>query len=153
MVRMMRCAAVLVLCVGCSQTPAGAAAHAGIDTLHTRLVQAYRIRDPELYGMLFTDTAVFEWPAFNTVRGRTDIAAMVRGGWATLSDMDLKLDIASRRLSANHATEFGAFQQSYRDAKGVRHIEYGRYVTMLARERDGTWRIDRFFGFADSTRP
>src|SRR5687767_9688944 len=123
MVRTIRCAAGLLLCVGCSQTPGASAAreaHAGIDTLNTRLVQAYRIRDPELYGMLFTDTAVFEWPAFNTVRGRTDIAAMVRGGWSTLSDMDLKLDIASRRLAANHATEFGAFRQSYRDTKGVR---------------------------------
>jgi hypothetical protein len=29
--------------------------------------------------------------------------------------------------------------------------EFGRYVTVLARGPDGTWRIDRFLGFADST--
>jgi len=31
--------------------------------------------------------------------------------------------------------------------------EFGRYVVVLARHADGGWRIDRFFGFADSTRP
>jgi hypothetical protein len=31
-------------------------------------------------------------------------------------------------------------------------IEFGRYVTVLARQRDGSWLIDRFFGFEDSTR-
>ena len=30
--------------------------------------------------------------------------------------------------------------------------EFGRYVTFLVRKNDGTWLIDRFFGFEDSTR-
>jgi ketosteroid isomerase-like protein len=79
--------------------------------------------------------------------------AMARSNWASLNDMDLELIVSARRVAANHATELGAFQQSWRDAKGVRMTEYGRYVTVLARGQDGRWRIDRFFGFADSTRP
>jgi ketosteroid isomerase-like protein len=66
--------------------------------------------------------------------------------------MDLKLTVTSRRLASDHATEFGAFQQSWRDTGGVRMTEFGRYVTVLARQGDGTWLIDRFFGFEDSTR-
>lgn len=130
----------------------GPRAVAGIDSLNARLVQAYRSRDPKAYGALYTDSAVFEWPAFNTVRGPAGMEAMVRGNWASLNDMDLKLNVSSRRIAPNHATEFGAFEQSWRDSSGARMIEFGRYVTILAREADGSWRIDRFLGFADSTR-
>jgi hypothetical protein len=30
--------------------------------------------------------------------------------------------------------------------------EFGRYVALLALQEDGSWRMDRFIGFADSTR-
>ena len=96
---------------------------------------------------------MFEWPAFGPVRGRAALQAMARDNWTALNDMDLKLDVASRRLSPQHATEIGAFQQSYLDTKGVRRTEFGRYVHVLARQSDNTWRIDRFLGFADSTTP
>jgi ketosteroid isomerase-like protein len=145
-----------VLGVACSQAPPGSSASeasAGIDSLNARLVQAYRNRDPQAYGALYTDSAVFEWPAFNTVRGRAGLEAMARSNWASLNDMDLQLTVSSRRVASDHATEFGAFQQSWRDPKGVRMTEFGRYVVVLARQGDASWRIDRFFGFADSTRP
>ena len=127
-------------------------AGAGIDSLNARLVQAYRNRDPQAYGTLYTDSAVFEWPAFTTVRGRAGMESMARSNWAALNDMDLALTVSSRRIASNHATEFGAFEQSWRDSSGGRMTEFGRYVTVLARQPDGSWRIDRFFGFADSTR-
>lgn len=124
----------------------------GIDSLNARLVQAYRNRDPQEYATLFTDSAVFEWPAFNTVRGRAGLEAMARSNWASLNDLDLQLAVSARRVTSNHATEFGAFQQSWRDPNGVRMTEFGRYVAVLARQNANSWRIDRFFGFADSTR-
>ncbi len=145
----------VVVVAGCSPPLRESAddAEAGIDSLNARLVQAYRARDPRSYGALYTDSAEFEWPAFNTVRGRAGMEGMARDNWAALNDMDLKLTVTARRLAENHATEFGAFQQSWRDSTGGRMAEYGRYVTSLARQPDGSWRIDRFFGFADSTRP
>src|SRR6188768_2518095 len=88
-------------------------ANAGVDSLNARLSKAYRDRDPVAYGRLFTDSAVFEWPAFETVRGRDGLEAMARTNWASLSDMDLKLDVAHRRIASDHVTEFGAFQQAY----------------------------------------
>jgi len=133
------------------ETPSDASA--GIDSLNARIVQAYRTHDPRAYGALYTDSAVFEWPAFNTVRGRAGMEAMARSNWATLNDMDLRLSVSSRRAAPDHATEFGAFEQSWRDSSGARMAECGRYVTVLARDNDRTWRIDRFFGFSDSTRP
>jgi len=127
------------------------AAGASIDSLNARLVQTYRARDAQRYATLFTDTAAFEWPAFPTVRGRAGLEAMVRSNWASLADMDLVLRVASRRIGADHATEFGAFEQSWNDSAGRRMTEYGRYVTYLTRQPNGSWLIDRFFGFADST--
>ena len=133
--------------------PSAAAASAGIDSLNARLVHAYRSHDPQAYAALFTDTAVFEWPAFNTVRGPAELAAMARSNWASLRDMDLRLTVSSRRVAPDHATEFGAFQQSWSDSSGVRMTEFGRYVAFVVRQEDGSWLMDRFFGFSDSTRP
>ena len=141
-------------CLGCAQPsrPSAGEATAGIDSLNARIVQAYRSHDPQAYAALYTDTAVFEWPAFNSVRGPTALAAMARENWASLRDMDLRLTVATRRVTQDHATEFGAFEQSWRDASGVRMTEFGRYVAFLLRQQDGSWRMDRFFGFEDSTR-
>ena len=127
-------------------------ASVGIDSLNTRIEQAYRARDPERYAALYTDTAVFEWPAIPSVRGRPALAAMVRQLWPGLNDMTLELVVSSRRVAGDQATEFGAFRQSWTDDKGARMTEYGRYVHALARQPDGSWRIDRFAGFEDSLR-
>src|SRR5712691_1176835 len=141
-------------CRACAQPsrPSAGEATAGIDSLNARLVQAYRTHDPRAYAALYTDTAVFEWPAFNTARGPAELAAMARSNWASLKDMDLRLIVSTRRVAPDHATEFGAFEQSWSDSSGGRMTEFGRYVTLLARKTDGSWLIDRFFGFEDSTR-
>jgi ketosteroid isomerase-like protein len=128
------------------------ASNAGIDSLNARLIDSYRRRDPQLYGALYTDTAVFEWPAFNTVRGPAALAAMARDNWTAEQDVELRLRVSARRLSSDHATEFGAFEQSWSDSIGVRRTEFGRYVSYVVRGADNRWRIDRFFGFEDSTR-
>jgi len=129
-----------------------ASANAGIDAMNARLTAAYHDRDPIAYGKLFTDSAVFEWPAVATVRGRPALEAMARESWPSLPEMELRLAVASRRIAPDHATEFGAFEQSWRDSTGGRTTEYGRYVALLARQPDESWRMDRFFGFSDSTR-
>src|SRR6266700_2387111 len=97
-------------------------------------------------------TAVFEWPAFNMVRGRAALAEMAQSNWAALKDMDLRLIVANRRFAPDHATEFGAFEQSWSDSRRGRMAEFGRYVAVLVRQGNGTWLMDRFFGFEDSTR-
>ena len=146
--------ALCLLAVACSRAPVPSVreANAGIDSLNARLVQAYRTRDPNAYGALYTDSAVFEWPAFTTVRGPAELTAMAKSNWASLNDMDLKLIVSARRVAPDHATEFGAFQQSWRGTSGGRMTEFGRYVTYMVRQADGSWRMDRFFGFEDSTR-
>lgn len=146
-------ASVGVVIAACAGTPARTTdGGAGIDSLNARLVNAYRARDPRAYAALFTDSAVFEWPAFNTVRGPAALAAMARDNWAAERDVDLRLVVASRRIGGDHATEFGAFEQTWSDSAGVRRTEFGRYVTYFLRQPDGSWRMDRFFGFEDSTR-
>ena len=149
---------VLLLCcviaVGCAQPSLGTdrMARAGIDSLNARITQAYSTHDPMAYAALYTDSAVFEWPAFNTVRGPAALAAMARENWSSLKDMDLKLTVANRRYSPTGATEFGAFEQSWNDASDARTTEYGRYVSYVVKQHDGAWRMDRFLGFEDSTR-
>ena len=154
----LRAIPLILLSVACSDSPrvSNTGADAAIDSLNARIIQTYRDRDAKTYATLYTDTAAFEWPNFNTVRGRAGLEAMVTSNWASLDSMDLKLIVGSRYVSADNATEFGAFEQSWRDPKaGARMTEYGRYVTYLTRQPDNTWLIDRFFGFEDSvtTRP
>ncbi len=145
-------AALCLAGLACRSGPSNVDAAAGIDSLNARITQAYRSHDPKAYGALYTDSAVFEWPAFNTVRGRRDLEKMARDNWASLKDMDLRLAVSSRRFARDHATEFGAFEQSYTDGTGKRMTEFGRYAAVLLRQADGAWRMDRFFGFEDSTR-
>lgn len=151
--RLLAVALALGATLACADEPrttlTSANADAGVDSLNAHVSKAYRDHDPVAYGKLFTDSAVFEWPAFETVRGRAGLEAMAKSNWASLSDMDLKLDVAQRRVAPDHVTEFGAFQQAYRDTSG-KHVEYGRYVAVLVPSTDG-WRMDRFFGFSDST--
>ena len=139
--------------VSCSPAPPRSSSEAerGIDSLNSRLVRGYRDHDPGEYAALYTDSAVFEWPAIASVRGRAGMAAMARENWATLKDMDLKLIVAARRISGDHATEFGAFEQSW-DSDSGRNTEFGRYAVALVRQNDGRWLMDHFLGFEDSTR-
>jgi len=147
-------AAILCAALACTAeqrtAPGTTSVDAGVDSLNARISKAYRDHDPVAYGALFTDSAVFEWPAFTTVRGRAGLEAMARTNWASLRDMDLLLDVAHRRVAPDHVTEFGAFQQAYSDSTGARSIEHGRYVAVLVPRSDG-WLMDRFFGFSDST--
>ena len=144
-------ASVALACSPASPPP-NQQSNAAIDSLNARLVRAYQTRDPQAYAALYTVSAVFEWPAFATARGPAALGAMARDNWSAERDVDLRLTVANRRLTANQATEFGAFQQLWTDSAGVRMIEFGRYVTLFVRQGDGSWRIDRFFGFEDSTR-
>src|SRR5205809_6365782 len=95
-------------------------ATAGIDSLNAAIVRAYRSHDPQAYAALYTDTAVFEWPAFNTVRGPAQLAAMARSNWASLKDMDLRPTVSARRVAPDHAPELGPLRQSWRDSSRLR---------------------------------
>lgn len=126
-------------------------AGARIDSMNAKVSTVYRARDWRGYAQLFTDSAVFEWPAIPNVRGHAGLEALARDGWKPLDDLALRIVPTSRRISANHATEFGAFEESWRDSTGARKVEFGRYAEVLARQPDGSWLIDRFLGFEDST--
>ena len=146
--------AVFVFGGACSEAPRRSESeiNSRIDSLNASLVAAYRDSDSRGYAGLFTDSAVFEWPAFNTVQGRAGIETMARTNWAALDDQELRLNVSYRRVAPEHAIEFGAFEQSWSDSIGLRMTEYGRYVVLLLRQTDDRWLMDRFFGFADSTR-
>src|SRR2546429_5987998 len=86
-----------IACLACAQSPRSSAhdAAAGIDSLNARIVRAYRTHDPQAYAALYTDTAVFEWPPFHTVRGPPGLAGMARENWGSLKCIDLPLTLSS----------------------------------------------------------
>jgi ketosteroid isomerase-like protein len=128
-----------------------AEANAGIDSMNAKLVEVHRVRDPKAYALLYTDSGMFEFPAFNTVRGRAGLEAMARDNWKTLNGLKLDITVASRYVAPDHATEFGAFRETWRDSSGAQISEYGRYAEVLKPDSGG-WKIHHFFGFEDSTR-
>src|SRR5690349_3309223 len=95
-----------LLLIGCSSAslPPTSDANAGIDTLNARLIASYRTRDPKAYAALYTDSATFEWPAFNTVRGPAALGAMAKDNWTAERDVDLRLNVSSRRVEPDNAT-------------------------------------------------
>lgn len=141
------------IALGCASTPASEPIDTqGLDALNARFSEAYRQRDPDAYGRLYTSDAVFEWPAIPPVRGSEGLAAMARGLWATQRDLELRVHVASRTMQGPRATEFGAFELSWNDTTGVRRTEYGRYASVLVRQPDRSWRMARWLGFEDSVR-
>ncbi|HEV7990704.1 MAG TPA: nuclear transport factor 2 family protein [Gemmatimonadaceae bacterium] len=139
-------------CASGDATPEANDGVAGIDSLNTRIERAYHDHDARTYATLFTDSAVFEWPATPSVRGRAALQAMAAELWPPLPELGLRLIVSTRRLARDHATEIGAFEESWRDSTGGRTTEFGRYAAVFARQKDGSWLMDRFFGFSDSTR-
>lgn len=125
---------------------------AGIDSLNARLERSYADHDAKTYATLFTDSAVFEWPATPSVRGRPALQAMAGELWPPLQELKLRVIAGTRRLATDHATELGAFEESWRDSTGGRTTEYGRYAAVMVRQKDGSWLLDRWMGFSDSTR-
>jgi ketosteroid isomerase-like protein len=125
---------------------------AGIDSLNARLERSYAGHDAKTYATLFTDSAVFEWPATPSVRGRAALQSMAGELWPPLQELKLRVIPNTRRLATDHATELGAFEESWRDSTGGRTTEYGRYAAVMARQKDGSWQFDRWMGFSDSTR-
>src|SRR2546425_12045379 len=115
-------------CLACAQPsrPSAGEVTAGIDSLNARIVQAYRSHDPQANAAPYTDTAVFEWPAFNTVRGPPQLAAIARSNWASPQDMYLRPTGPTRPAAPSHPAPFGASQQPWRDSSGVRMPEYSR---------------------------
>src|SRR5438128_12570591 len=78
--------------------------------------------------------------------------ASVRVAIASLcKDVDLGLAVSARRVAPDHATEFGAFEQSWRASSGVRRTAFGRYGAFLLRRADARGRMHGFFGFRDWT--
>jgi|SRR6185503_8102370 len=148
---------VLLSCVvsGCSavsQQPNRRETAARIDSVNARVARAYAAKDPRAYAALFTEDAVFEWPAVPTVRGRAGLEAMAREVWAPLNDIQLRIIPGQRHVAGDHATEFGAFEESWTGDSARRHTEYGRYVSTFRRQRGGDWQMERWLGFEDSTR-
>ena len=144
---------VLAAAPGCERAGASdAASAAGLDSLNARLEDAYRRRDTVAYAALYTDSAVFEWPAIDPVRGPAALGAMAGAIWAPQRDVALRVRVTARHVGAAHGSEFGAFEQDWRDTAGVRWTEYGRYASVAVRGADGRWRLHRWLGFEDSTR-
>jgi hypothetical protein len=152
---MTRSASVIFLiaaAVGCSGSAHNAPDASGIDSLNARLERAYGSKDPAGYGVLFTDSGTFEWPAVNTVKGRPALEAMAKELWPGLAGLSLRVIPGSRHATEDHATEFGAFEESWNDSTGKRMTEYGRYASYMTRQPDKSWLIDRWLGFEDSVR-
>jgi hypothetical protein len=55
------------------------------------------------------------------------------------------------RVHSDRAYEFGSYEETWIDPKGIRVTEFGRYVTAYTRTGDGAWRISRTLGYSDLT--
>src|SRR5256885_16381715 len=94
-----------IACLACGwpARPSAREAAVGIDSLNARIVQAYRNHDPQAYAALYSDTAGFEWPPFNTGRGPKAPAAMGRRKLGPLQDIGLPPTVSNPPGAAHPA--------------------------------------------------
>ena len=145
MVRLVRTAAIIAL-AGCGSSgsarvpPGGggrpvadsAEAAAGIDTLESRFVAAYKRRDAHALANLYTEDIRF----ISDGAVQTGRAEMEEGWKSSLADLsDLKLTTLERVMQGDVVTVTQRFAQRY---KAI--VDSGYAVQIVHREADGQWR-------------
>jgi nuclear transport factor 2 (NTF2) superfamily protein len=138
---------------GCAGVPrVGNAGGAESDLAHLRrqLVDIHGSRDAAAFGALHTEAVVYEWRGRSgSVVGRAALESSMREIWATRRELRLNLEVSELRVHADRAYEYGAYEETWTNARGSQVTEFGRYVTAYLLERSGQWRIERTFGFSN----
>lgn len=120
-----------------------AAAHGEIVGAWTRFEDAWKRRDAAGSAALFASDAISMRPDAPSDEGR---AAIERGFAELLASASMhEIAFTTRELAIHGGTahELGTFDQRYRSTAGT-HEQRGRYASVWKRQRDGSWRIQRF---------
>jgi uncharacterized protein (TIGR02246 family) len=101
---------------------------------------AVNARDARAAAALYTEDAVLIPPGEPAVQGRRAIEEYWRGAIETGGIRDVSVETIDAHSSGSLGYETGRFALTVDGPDGEPLVDKGRYVELLRRESDGTWR-------------
>lgn len=129
-----------------------AQAQASVDSLWQRYAKAVDRPDSADLSDLFTLHAVLDVTGQATATGPSAIQAALDSIYRDFDATAYRVQPDGFKVSRSLAVQGGTYQTDGTE-KGVEVRQYGRYVFVLEKQENGTWRAARLTAIADSTRP
>ncbi len=143
---------VIVAAAGCSSgrtggSPAAAAIErdkGAIDKTRNAYVSAWRAANAEDITRLYADDALVLYPNKPAVAGRAAILAYFQSFFAEFAQADFELTSAEIEVAGSWALDRGTYRWKGLPRAGGDPVEdHGKYLVILQRQADGSWKIAR----------
>lgn len=133
---------------GTAGQPAGdaslAADRAAIDGVRNAYVAAWNATSADRIAALYTDSAVVLYPNKPAIKDRDGIRAYFASFFAAYARQDFKLDSIEIEVAGSWAFDRGTYQlKAASSAVGDAIEDHGKYLVILTRQADGSWKIAR----------
>jgi uncharacterized protein (TIGR02246 family) len=132
---------------GCSD-PGASVASAGrieLGQMNRDFAAALNAKDAKAAAALYTEDAVLIPPGEPILKGRPAIEDYWRGAIESAGIREVSVETMDARSSGSLGYETGSFVLTFDGPGGEPVVERGRYVELLRRESDGTWRSTHGF--------
>jgi len=130
---------------GCSGQGASVATEASasrieLGQMNRDFAAALNAKDAKAAAALYTEDAVLIPPGEPIVQGRAAIEEYWRGALESGGIRDVSVETMDAHSSGSLGYETGSFVLTVNGPDGQPVVDRGRYVELLRRESDGTWR-------------
>ena len=132
-----------LLCIGCMllALPLWGQGPAEIDAVYETFSQAYELLDDQMVQDLYESDAYYFYPQIpiqrgyeNFMGGFRDMFNRAREGNTTLK---IEFRIVERQVLGDHAYDVGYYRLNKSDG----HRSVGKFVTILRKQADGSWKF------------
>jgi uncharacterized protein (TIGR02246 family) len=141
----------------CAQQPARPtmeADTAALNALRNQFVAAYKAGDADKVAALYTDDAVVLPKDEATVKGRSAIAASDKAFFDQFTPKQVVLSSEEIKIMGDWAFDRGTYKLTIAPkAGGQSATAEGRYLVLLQRQTDGSWKAARYAGNGSTPPP
>jgi len=126
--------------LGASVETEGSASRIELGQMNRDFAAALNARDARAAAALYAEDAVLIPPGEPILRGRSAIEEYWRGAIESGGIRDVSVETMDAHSSGSLGYETGSFLLTVNGPDGEPVVDRGRYVEVLRRESDGTWR-------------
>ena len=121
-----------------------AADKAAIDKTRNQYMAAWTAGSADRVAALYTEDAIVLYPNQGAVVGRAAILAYFKGFYDQFAQESFVLDSDEIRIAGNWAFDRGTYRLAMSPRAGGPRIEdHGKYLVILERQGDGSWKVAR----------
>ena len=129
-----------------------AVAKSAVDSLWTKYANAADQHDSTGFSLLFTEYATLAFDHAPTAVGNGAVTRALISRYAAFDATGFRVRPDDFKVSGTLAAQGGEFEEEGA-RNGKAETDHGRYVLVMERVADGSWRIARLTAFIDSIVP